>query len=94
MLAIQKAEYISDYKIQLAFNNGKNGIADLEQTLKKDSRTLFIELQNITNFQRFSLQNDTIVWPNGLDLAPEYLFYLAFIHESQWQEQFQRWGYK
>ena len=48
MLAIQKAEYISDYKIQLAFNNGKNGIADLEQTLKKDSRTLFIELQNIT----------------------------------------------
>ena len=60
MLAIQKAEYISDYKIQLAFNNGKNGIADLEQTLKKDSRTLFIELQNIANFQRFSLQNDTI----------------------------------
>ena len=94
MLAIQKAEYISDYKIQLTFNNGKNGIADLEQTLKKDSRTLFIELQNIANFQRFSLQHNTIVWPNGLDLAPEYLFYLAFINEAQWQKQFQAWGYK
>ena len=94
MLAIQKAEYIRDYKIQLAFNNGETGIANLKQTLKKDSRTLFIELQNIDNFQRFSLQHDTIAWPNGLDLAPEYLFYLAFMHEEQWQEKFRAWGYK
>lgn len=91
--AVKKANYISDYKIQLDFNNGKSGIADLEQTLQKDTRALFAELKNTTIFKNFNLQHDTVIWPNGLDLAPEYLFYLAFINEDQLQDQFQSWGY-
>nr|VFK08260.1 MAG: Protein of unknown function (DUF2442) [Candidatus Kentron sp. LPFa]VFK24095.1 MAG: Protein of unknown function (DUF2442) [Candidatus Kentron sp. LPFa] len=33
MLAINHAEYVGDYRIRLSFNDGREGIANLEKTL-------------------------------------------------------------
>jgi len=93
MLTIHHAKYIADYKIFCKFNNGKSGIADLATTLHNDNRALFNELKDLSYFQKFSLQHDTITWVNGLDLAPEYLFYLVFSEEPSLQKQFKNWGY-
>jgi hypothetical protein len=35
----------------------------------------------------------TISWENGLDLAPEFLYFLAFRNEPELQELFRKWGY-
>ena len=35
-LHITDAKYIEDYKVEVAFNNGKRGIADLSEALHGD----------------------------------------------------------
>ncbi len=94
MLKIEKAEYIGDYKIHLAFNNGKTGTVNLEETIKNDNREIFLRLKDKNVFRSFAITHSTITWFDGLDVAPEYLFYLTFMGMSEFQEQFREWGYK
>ena len=93
MLGVQKAEYVGAYKIRLLFNNGKAGTANLEKTIFNDKRAVFLRLKNECNFKEFKVAHSTVVWSDELDLAPEYLFYLAFMEDVEFQEQFKQWGY-
>ena len=93
MLHITKAKYLTDYKVQVVFNDGKEGVADLSDALRgpvfdplKDKK-LFAQL-------RLDKEMETIAWPNGADLAPEYVYYRAFKDVPELQKQFQEWGYK
>jgi len=36
---------------------------------------------------------DTLIWPNELDIAPEYLYFQAFKDDSRLNGQFKKWGY-
>jgi len=36
---------------------------------------------------------ETIIWANGADLAPEYIYFKAFKDDPDLQEQFKKWGY-
>jgi len=74
MVYITEAQYVDGYKLQLVFNNKKQGIVDLSDTIKHDHRPIFTELSDLKKFKRFRLEADTIVWENGLDIAPEYLY--------------------
>lgn len=93
MLEVNKAEYLGDYRIHLVFNNGKSGIADLEQTVFNDDRPVFSRLREKENFRGFKVEHSTLVWSNELDLAAEYLFYVTFMDDPDLQEQFRVWGY-
>jgi len=93
MLEVKKAEYMGDYLINLSFNNGKSGVVDLEQALFDDKREIFATLRDKSNFRNFKVEHDTIVWSDELDMAPEYLFFLAFKNEPELQDQFKTWGY-
>ena len=93
MLGVNSAKYSGKYNIQLVFNNGKEGIANLEDTVLKDKRVIFNKLKDISAFRDFKIKHSTVVWFDELDLAPEYLFYLAFKDDSTLQEQFEKWGY-
>ena len=74
---ITDAKHIEAYKIWLKFNDDTEGIIDLEPTIINDHRTIFKTLQDEREFKRFKVDADTIVWDNGLDLAPEYLYELT-----------------
>ena len=93
MLSIEKAEYAGGYKIHIIFNNGKEGTVNLEKTIREDKRPIFSKLKDETNFRNFKVGHSTVIWLDELDLAPEYLFYLAFKENSIFQDQFRRWGY-
>jgi len=74
MIYVTQADYVSEYKIHMKFNDNKEGVVDLEEVVKSDQRSIFNELADINLFKQFQVDMDTIVWNNGLDLAPEFLW--------------------
>ena len=86
------ARYLNHYKIEIQFSDRRTGVADLGDHLKGK---LFEPLQDPDFFRQFVVDAElgTIRWPNGADLAPEYLYFLAFHDVPELREQFQKWGY-
>jgi hypothetical protein len=70
---LSKAEYIEGYKIKVSFEDGAVGIIDLDGDLWGE---VFEPLKDLNNFRAFKVDAElqTLVWPTGADLAPEYLY--------------------
>lgn len=76
MVWITSAKYLGEYRIHLQFNDSAQGVADLKDAIFSDPRSIFQALRDTDYFRRFKVDMDTIVWENGLDLAPEFLYEL------------------
>lgn len=76
MIWVTDAEYLHDYVVRIRFNDKTERTVDLKETIFKDHRPIFAALRNPAEFSRFQVEMDTLVWENGLDLAPEYLYAL------------------
>ena len=70
---LTKAEYVEGYKIKISFEDGAVGIIDLDGELWGE---VFEPLKDLNNFRAFKFDPElqTIVWPTGADLAPEFLY--------------------
>ncbi len=73
MLHVKEAKYRHDYIIWLRFNDGAEGEVDLADELEGE---VFGPLKDINRFKSFKVDPilETIVWENGADLAPEFLY--------------------
>ena len=56
---------------------------------------MFEPLKDKFIFSNFKVDNELakIVWPNGADLAPEYIYFKAFRDDPELQVKFKLWGY-
>ena len=72
MPKIVEAEYAGAYLIRVRFADGVEGEVDLSQELDGE---MFEPLRDRQLFKQLKLDADThtIVWPNGADLAPEFV---------------------
>ena len=91
ILHITEAKYLKNYQVQVSFNDGRTGIANLKDALYG---TVFQSLKDKDLFSQLKLDKelDTITWPNGADFAPEYIYFTAFKDEPELQKQFKNWG--
>ncbi|MBD3376463.1 DUF2442 domain-containing protein [candidate division KSB1 bacterium] len=73
ILHVKKAKYLYDYVLWLRFNDGSEGEVDLKNELYG---TMFKPLLDIQLFKTVKVdpELETIVWANGADLSPEYLY--------------------
>ncbi len=71
MPVVIEAEYVSDYKIRITFDNGEKKTADCFKWLKGE---IFEPLKNPDYFRNFFVDGWTISWPNGADISPEALY--------------------
>ncbi len=69
---VQKARYLSGHRVWLLFDDGLEGELDLKVYLKGP---IFESLEEPSTFAKFTLDKKagTLVWPNGADIAPEFL---------------------
>jgi hypothetical protein len=67
------AKYIKDFILYLCFSDGSQGEVDFEQELEGE---IFEPLRDIRYFKDFTVNQElhTVVWPNGADFAPEFLY--------------------
>ena len=70
---LREAKYQGDYRIWLKFADGVEGEIDLKHELWGE---VFEPLKDKARFAEFALSKEleTIVWPNGADFAPEFLY--------------------
>ena len=67
------AHYVSDYTIWLRFSDGTEGEVNLRDELWGP---MFEPLREPSHFRRFTVHAElhTLVWDNGADLSPEFLY--------------------
>ncbi len=72
MPRLVEARYVRDYVIWLRWSDGSQGEVDLREEL---DGPIFEPLKDQSYFRGFTLSPEmhTLVWPNGADLAPEFL---------------------
>lgn len=73
ILHVKEAKYLHDYVIWLRFNDGAEGEVNLKDELYGE---VFEPLKDLEKFKSFRVDPvlETIVWENGADLAPEFLY--------------------
>ena len=73
MPRLVEARYLRDFVIWLRFSDGVKGEVDLAGELEGP---VFEPLRDASYFRQFTLNPSlhTIAWPNGADLAPEFLY--------------------
>lgn len=73
ILHVKEARYLHDYVIWLRFNDGVVGEVDLKNELYGE---VFEPLEELEKFKAFKIdpELETIVWDNGADMAPEFLY--------------------
>jgi hypothetical protein len=69
---VLEARYVAGHTIWLRFRDGTIGEVDLASALEGP---VFAPLKDVAFFREFRIDPEfhTLVWPNGADMAPEYL---------------------
>lgn len=73
-LHVLEATYVAEHRIHVRFNDGVSSEIDLAGSL---GGPIFEPLKDMDYFREFSIEGNTLAWPNGADFAPEYLYDLA-----------------
>ena len=68
-----EAKYVKRFVIHVLFSDGVEGDVDLGEELQGE---VFESLNDLNRFKQFSIHPElhTIIWPNGADFAPEFLY--------------------
>ena len=71
--ALTDAQYPGGYRVWVRFSDAVEGEIDLESELWGE---MFDPLKDVSLFAQMQLNKElgTIVWPNGADFAPEFLY--------------------
>ena len=70
LVHVVEARATGGFRVWLRFNDGLAGEIDLADQLGGE---IFEPLRDEGYFGAFRLEGHTLTWPNGADLAPEFL---------------------
>jgi hypothetical protein len=92
IIHVTVSRYLGDGQFELTFNDSRRGVADLKGIL---SGSVFEPLRDPEFLARGTVDPETrtLCWPNGADIAPEYLYFLAFRNDPALSALFSEWGY-
>ncbi len=70
---VAEASYVDGYKLKIRFENNEVRVVDLMSHL---DGPIFEPLHDLNFFKHFEVNHDidTVVWPNGADFSPDFLY--------------------
>jgi hypothetical protein len=74
MIWVTDAKALPDYRLWVRFSDYTEGEIDLKDFIASDARPIVAALRDLTVFSAIRVELDTVVWANGFDLAPEFLY--------------------
>ena len=80
MIWVTEANVLPKSRLRVRFSDGTEGEVDLQEFIAFDQRPIVAELRNPAAFAAIRVEMDTVVWANGFDLAPEFLYARARAH--------------
>ncbi|MCL5674151.1 MAG: DUF2442 domain-containing protein [Candidatus Omnitrophica bacterium] len=69
---VKTIKHRNGYIFYIVFDDGLEGEIDFSEYLNKGP--VFEPLKNVSFFSAAHVENGTITWPNGADVAPETLY--------------------
>ena len=75
MIKLTEVRYQGEFQVALRFSDGKEGIFDGRELLKRGG-SLLEPLRDEAFFKRVFIDAGALSWPNGLELSP------ARLHET------------
>ena len=82
MIWVTEANAMPEFRLRVRFSDGTEGEVDLKKFIDTDHRPIVAELRNPAAFAAIRVEMDTVVWANGFDLAPEFLYTQARAHSA------------
>ncbi len=82
MIWVTDAKALPDYRLWVRFSDNTEGEIDLKDLITSDARGIVAALRDQTTFSAIHVEMDTVVWANGFDLAPEFLYARAKAHAA------------
>ncbi len=82
MIWVTDAKPVADFRLWVRFSDGIEGEIDLKEFVNSDPRPIVVALRDREAFSAIRVEMDTVVWANGFDLAPEFLYARAKAHAS------------
>lgn len=70
------AAYLGSFKLLIEFENGELKIADFSAYKKRDLGK-FNDVKKEEYFKKFFIETGDLQWPNGWDVAPDYLYEIS-----------------
>lgn len=79
---LESADYVGGHIIHFRFADGTQADVDLSTELWGE---VFEPLKDVEVFRRFELNEElnTVTWPTGADLAPEFLYDRAATQQAE-----------
>jgi len=68
---ITQLEVLPEYRLSVVFRDGTNGIVDLSD---EPFDGVFAPFADPGFFERATLDDGVVVWPGGLDVAPDAMY--------------------
>jgi hypothetical protein len=69
---VTKLERLGDFRLGIHFNDGSHGVHDFAALMSRPGE-MRDPLRDPAYFQRVFLEFGALTWPNGYDIAPEWL---------------------
>lgn len=74
MIRIDKADYAGTHRLRISFSSGESGEINLAPVFSGDHRPVLQQLSEPGLFAQFHVEGGALVWENGADLSPEFLY--------------------
>lgn len=71
LIDVTRVRALGDYRLWLRFEDGVEGVFDVSPYLDKG---VFTALRDASVFDSARVEDGTVVWPGGIDIAPERLY--------------------
>ncbi len=78
-IRVDSAEYVSDYKVRVNFNDGTQQLVDFGHFLREHPHPQYNKYRDINLFKSFSVDMGNIVWGENWDL----IFPIEQLHQGK-----------